>query len=325
MKSKKIYVAGKSGMVGSAIIRKLKILDNLHVHSQTRNQLDLLNSQLVEDYFYKNNFDEVYLAAAHVGGIHANDQYPADFIYNNLKIQLNVIDAAYKSGVKKLLFLGSSCIYPKLTKQPMPEEALLSGHLEKTNEPYAIAKIAGIKLCESYNRQYGVDFRSVMPTNLYGPYDNFHEMNSHVIPALIKKIDDAKNQGSDFVKLWGTGAAKREFLYVDDLAEASIFVMSLPKKEFNAIGSANESHINIGTGSDLTIKETAILISDIIGYKGSIVFDTSMPDGTPRKLLDVSKINSLGWYSKTKLKDGLNQTYQWYLKNKEKFQINGRV
>ena len=322
MKSQKIYVAGKSGMVGSAIIRKLQTLDNVHVHSQMRNQLNLLDSKLVEDYFCKNDFDEVYLTAAHVGGIHANDLYPADFIYNNLKIQLNVIDAAYKSGVKKLLFLGSSCIYPKLTKQPMPEEALLSGHLEKTNEPYAIAKIAGIKLCESFNRQYGTDFRSLMPTNLYGPRDNFDYENSHVIPALLRKFYDAIDKKKDFVEVWGTGKPMREFLHVDDLCSACEFILNLEREKFNQSISDRCSHLNVGYGEDISIKELAEKIKDVVKFKGDIKFDDSKKDGTYQKLLDSKKINSLGWKPKININDGLESTYDWFIKNKDSFRGN---
>ncbi len=294
----KIFIAGHNGMVGSAIMRQLQKDERNHLVTASRSELDLTNQQAVNQFFADNQIDQVYLAAAKVGGIHANNTYPAEFIYQNLMIEANIIHAAHQNNVQKLLFLGSSCIYPKLAQQPMKEEALLTGTLENTNEPYAIAKIAGIKLCESYNRQYGRDYRSIMPTNLYGPNDNFHPENAHVIPALIRRFHEAKINNKSQVTAWGSGKPMREFLYVDDLAEASVFVMNLDKEKYNQVTQPMLSHINVGTGTDCTIKELVETIAKVTDFQGEIIFDTSKPDGTPRKLLDVSKIEKLGWESK---------------------------
>jgi GDP-L-fucose synthase len=315
----KIYVAGHRGMVGSAIVRHLLVngVKQSQVITRARAELDLTNQAAVQTFFAQEKPDQVYLAAAKVGGIHANNTYPAEFIFDNLMMQANVIDAAFKNGVKKLLFLGSSCIYPKLASQPMLEEALLTGRLESTNEPYAIAKIAGIKLCESYNRQYGtshgVDYRSVMPTNLYGPGDNYHPENSHVIPALIRRFHEAKLASSPCVPIWGTGTPKREFLYVDDMAAASVHVMNLPLATYAQHTSPMISHINVGSGSDITIAEVAQNIAQVVGYKGSVTFDTSKPDGTLRKLMDSSRLSHLGWQAKVTLIQGLTRAYQDFL------------
>jgi GDP-L-fucose synthase len=313
----KIYVAGHQGMVGSAIARVLKNKGYANIIGRTHQELDLTNQADVNQFFREEKPDQVYLAAAKVGGIHANNTYPAEFIYNNLMVQANVIFAAYKFGIKKLLFLGSSCIYPKLAEQPMSEEALLSGRLEETNEPYAIAKIAGIKLCESYNRQYGLDYRSVMPTNLYGPGDNYHPKNSHVIPALIRRFHEAMVNESPSVMIWGSGKPRREFLFVDDMAAASFYVMNLDKAIYDQYTKPMLSHINVGFGSDVTIKELAETISDVVGYQGSIGFDTNKPDGTMRKLMDSGRLNNLGWQAKVNLKEGLEKAYCDYLTNGE--------
>tara|TARA_B100000963_G_C22618369_1_gene668583 strand:+ start:644 stop:1591 length:948 start_codon:yes stop_codon:yes gene_type:complete len=309
---KKIYVAGHKGMVGSAICRQL-VKKNANVVTVSRDELDLLNQKSVSHFFNKQKFDQVYLAAAKVGGILANNKYPADFIYQNLTIQGNVIHSAFKSGVSKLLFLGSSCIYPKLAKQPMDETELLSGHLEPTNEPYAIAKISGIKMCESFNRQYGTDYRSVMPTNLYGPGDNYHPENSHVIPALLQRFHEAKVAGEKEISVWGTGAAFREFLHVDDMALASIYIMNLKKSVYDNAVKPMASHINVGSGVDCSIKELAQTIAHVVGYQGKIVWDTSKPDGAPRKLMSSSLLNELGFKPQINLSDGLMQTYTAYL------------
>ena len=315
----KIYVAGHRGMVGSAIVRHL-IANGIkpnQIITRTHADLDLTNQAAVQAFFAKANPDQVYLAAAKVGGIHANNTYPAEFIYDNLMMQANVIDAAFRTGVKKLLFLGSSCIYPKLAPQPMREDALLTSTLESTNEPYAIAKIAGIKLCESYNRQYGashgVDYRSVMPTNLYGPGDNYHPENSHVIPALIRRFHEAKLAKSSSVAIWGTGTPKREFLYVDDMAAASVHVMNLPHATYSQHTNPMLSHINVGSGSDVSISDAAQAIAQVVGYTGNITFDASKPDGSPRKLMDSARINSLGWQAKVDLQQGLAIAYQNFL------------
>jgi GDP-L-fucose synthase len=316
----KIYVAGHRGMVGSAIVRQL--LAQGHpaeaMVTRTHAELDLTDQAAVRAFFEAEKPDQVYLAAAKVGGIHANNSYPADFIYANLMIQANVIDAAFHHGVKKLLFLGSSCIYPKLAPQPMREDALLTGTLEPTNEPYAIAKIAGIKLCESYNRQYGashgVDYRSVMPTNLYGPGDNYHPENSHVIPALIRRFHEAKLNQAYSVAIWGTGSPMREFLYVDDMAAASVHVMNLPKASYDQHTSPMLSHINVGFGQDVTIAEVARTIAQVVGYTGQVEFDTTKPDGTPRKLMDSTRLHQLGWQAHVPLKQGLALAYQDFLK-----------
>ncbi|MBE5528336.1 GDP-fucose synthetase [Laribacter hongkongensis] len=317
----KIYVAGHRGMVGSAIVRQL--LTHGHpadrIVTRTHAELDLTHQAAVNTFFADEKPDQVYLAAAKVGGIHANNTYPAEFIYQNLMMQANVIDAAFRHGVQKLLFLGSSCIYPKLAPQPMREDVLLTGTLEPTNEPYAIAKIAGIKLCESYNRQYGashgVDYRSVMPTNLYGPGDNYHPENSHVIPALILRFHEAKVNYAPGVTIWGTGTPKREFLYVDDMAAACVHVMDLPLSIYRQHTQPMLSHINVGCGHDTTIRELAETIAGVVGFKGDIVFDPSKPDGTPRKLMDGTRLNALGWRALVGLEAGLEKAYQDFLQN----------
>ncbi|MEM9966115.1 MAG: GDP-L-fucose synthase [Asticcacaulis sp.] len=313
---RKIYVAGHRGMVGGAILRRLEARkaagEAIEVITRTSGELNLTDQAAVRTFMEAERPDEVILAAAKVGGIYANNTYPAEFIYENLMIECNVIHQAYASGVKKLLQLGSSCIYPKAIPQPMREDALLTGTLEPTNEPYAIAKIAGIKLCESYNRQYGVDYRSVMPTNLYGPGDNFHPENSHVLPALIRRFHEAVRDGKDEVVIWGTGTPYREFLHVDDMAEASLFVLDLPKETYEANTEPMLSHINVGTGVDATIGDIAKIIADVTGFKGCIRFDTTKPDGTMRKLMDVSRLARMGWKSKVGLEDGLRETYAWF-------------
>ena len=313
----KIYVAGHRGMVGGAIVRALQSQGENGLVTRTHAELDLSNQAAVQAFFEEEKPDQVYLAAAKVGGIHANNTYPADFIYQNLMVQANVIEAAFRNGVKKLLFLGSSCIYPRLAEQPMREDALLTGVLEPTNEPYAIAKIAGIKLCESYNRQYGashgVDYRSVMPTNLYGPGDNYHPENSHVIPALIRRFHEAKLSGAPSVSIWGSGTPKREFLYVDDMAAASVFVMNLPQATYQQHTQPMLSHINVGFGSDVTIAELAQAVGQTVGYQGAIEFDSSKPDGAPRKWMDSSRLNALGWRARVVLADGLEQAYASFL------------
>jgi GDP-L-fucose synthase len=314
---KRIYIAGHNGMVGSAICRQLKAKSGVDIVVRERSELNLLNQRAVKSFFENESIDQVYLAAAKVGGILANNTYPADFIYENLMIESNVIHSSYLSGVSRLLFLGSSCIYPKYAEQPMREDALLTGILEATNEPYAIAKIAGIKLCESYSRQYGVDYRSVMPTNLYGENDNFHPENSHVIPAMMRRFHEATLSNKDEVVVWGTGKAMREFLHVDDMAEASIFVMDLDKTTYAANTQAMLSHINVGTGIDCTIAELAETLAEVVGFKGRIFFDTKKPDGTPRKLMNVSRLKAVGWQAKTELKEGLAATYQWFLSSQE--------
>lgn len=316
----KIYVAGHHGMVGSAIVRQLESLGHPDecILARTRAELDLTNQAAVQEFFQQERPDEVYMAAARVGGIYANNTYPADFIYQNLMVQANVIDAAFHNGVKKLLFLGSSCIYPKLASQPMAEDALLTGPLEPTNEPYAIAKIAGIKLCESYNRQYGVShgvsYRSVMPTNLYGPGDNYHPENSHVIPALIRRFHEAKRSEAPFVTIWGTGTPRREFLYVDDMAAASVYVMGLSQAIFEAHTHPMQSHLNVGYGEDIAIVELANLVGRVVGYQGEILCDSSKPDGPPRKWMDSSKLNALGWQAAVGLETGLAAAYQDFLR-----------
>jgi GDP-L-fucose synthase len=313
----KIYVAGHRGMVGSAIVRTLQQQGQTNLVTRTHAELDLTNQAAVHAFFETEKPTQVYLAAAKVGGIHANNTYPAEFIYQNLMIQANVIDAAFRSGVQKLLFLGSSCIYPKLAPQPMAEYALLTGTLEPTNEPYAIAKIAGIKLCESYNRQYGVshgiDYRSVMPTNLYGPGDNYHPENSHVIPALIRRFHEAKVTYAPAVTIWGSGTPRREFLYVDDMAAASVLVMGLPKATLDFHTQPMQSHINVGFGDDITIKELALAVGKTVGYEGTIDFDTSKPDGSPLKLMQSHRLNALGWQAKVGLEAGLAFAYQDYI------------
>jgi len=310
---KRIYIAGHRGMVGSALSRYFNGCPDVELLVRGRSDLDLTDQASVAAFFTAEAIDEVYLAAAKVGGIHANNTYPAEFLYENLMIEANVIHAAHATGVQKLLFLGSSCIYPKFANQPMQESELLTGVLEPTNEPYAIAKITGIKLCESYNRQYGRDYRSVMPTNLYGPGDNFHAENSHVVPALLRRFHEAKVNDAPSVTVWGTGAPMREFLHVDDMAKASVHVMDLDREVYAAHTRPMLSHINVGTGTDCTIRELAETISDVVGYRGHLVFDASKPDGTPRKLLDVSRLASLGWTASISLKDGLQDTYDWFV------------
>jgi len=312
-----IYVAGHRGMVGSAIVRQLEKLGCTNIVTRTHAELDLCNQAAVSSFFTENSIDAVVLSAAKVGGIHANNEYPAEFIYQNLMIESNIVHEAWSSGVKNLLFLGSSCIYPKLAEQPMREDALLTDVLESTNEPYAIAKIAGIKLCESYNRQYGTDFRSVMPTNLYGENDNFHPENSHVIPAMMRRFHEATQSDADEVVVWGTGKPMREFLHVDDMAAACLHVIQLESEFYEAKTETMLSHINVGTGVDCTIKELAETMARVVGFKGKIVFDTSKPDGTPRKLMDVSRLKSLGWEARISLEDGLRTTYQWFLDNED--------
>ena len=310
-----IYVAGHRGMVGSAIVRELALRGCGNIITRTHQELDLTNQEQVNRFFSENKIDQVYLAAAKVGGIHANATFPAEFIYENLMIEANVIQAAWQSGIKKLLLLGSSCIYPRDAEQPMAEAALLTGLLEPTNEPYAIAKIAGIKLCESYNRQYGTDFRSVMPTNLYGPGDNYHPDNSHVIPGLIRRFHDAKLNGDESVVIWGSGTPRREFLYVDDMARASVVIMNLDSNVYGRHTSPRLSHINIGTGTDITIRELAELIGKVIGFKGNLLFDREKPDGAPRKLMDVARQKSLGVEAVTDFHEGLQKSYRSYLDN----------
>lgn len=307
---KRIFVAGHRGMVGSAIVRCLEAQGHTHIITRSRSELDLTDQAQVRAFFAEERPQEVYVAAAKVGGIHANNSFPAEFIYSNLMVEANLIHESWRTGVGKLLFLGSSCIYPRLAQQPMSEDALLTGKLEPTNEPYAIAKIAGIKLCESYNRQYGCDFRSVMPTNLYGPGDNYHPENSHVLPAMIRRFHEAKAGDAPAVVIWGTGSPKREFLYVDDMARACVHVMDLPREAYAAHTDVMASHINVGTGEDLSIAELAQMVSEVVGYRGSIHYDTSKPDGAPRKLLDISRIRQLGWKPEVALRDGIANAYE---------------
>ena len=310
--SSKIYVAGHKGMAGSAIVRQLKQEGFKNIITAQRSELDLSDQSNVRFFFKENKLDCVVLAAAKVGGIQANNDYPAEFIYQNLAIQSNVIFESYKSGIKNLLFLGSACIYPKNSDQPMVESDLLSGKLESTNEPYAIAKIAGIKLCESFNRQYGTDYRSVMPTNLYGPNDNFHKENSHVLPAFIRRFHEAKINDLKNVSIWGTGTPKREFLHVHDMASACVHIMKIPQEKFKEYINPMVSHINVGGNNEVSIKELAELVKSIVGYKGNLLFDHSKPDGVERKFLDSSILSSLGWHYKINLEDGIKQTYEWY-------------
>ena len=316
---KNVYVAGHNGMVGSALVRLLGNRPDVTLITRNRAELDLTNQAAVQAFFAATDIDEVYLAAARVGGIIANSTYPADFIYENLIMECNIIQAAHQCGVQKLLFLGSSCIYPKLAAQPMRETELLCGPLEPTNEPYAIAKIAGIKLCESYNRQHGRDYRSVMPTNLYGPNDNFHPDNSHVIPGLLRRFHEAKLNDDKEVTAWGSGAPMREFLHVDDMAAASIHVMELSKEAYQSHTEPTLSHINVGTGVDCTIKELVDTVAKVVGYGGHIAWDTSKPDGTPRKLLDVTRLAELGWQYHYSLEEGLENAYAWFLDHQDSF------
>lgn len=311
----KIYVAGHNGLVGSSIIRELSRRGFTNLIFRTRKELDLTNQSAVQSFFFSEKPDYVILAAAKVGGIHANETYAAEFIYDNIMIEANIIHSAYKANVSRLLFLGSTCIYPKLADQPMKEESLLTDSLEPTNEPYAIAKIAGIKICESYNRQYKTDFRSVMPTNLYGPNDNFHAINSHVIPGLMSRFHSAKINNDSEMTIWGSGKPMREFLHVDDMANASLFVLGLEKENYQAITSPMCSHLNVGTGIDITIQKLSELMKKITEFKGDLIFDTSKPDGPLRKLSDVSRLNKMGWTSSIDLEDGLKKTYSWYLEN----------
>jgi GDP-L-fucose synthase len=319
MAVKRIYVAGHRGMVGSAIVRQLEARGDCEIVTRTHAELDLVDQAAVRAFFADTQLDEVYVAAAHVGGIHANNTYPADFIYDNLMIECNLIQAAHRAGVQKLLCLGSSCIYPRNAEQPMREDALLTGVLEATNEPYAVAKIAGIKLCESYNRQHGRDYRSVMPTNLYGQNDNFHPDNSHVIPALMRRFHAAVQAGDEEVVIWGSGTPMREFLHVDDMAAASIHVMNLDDETYRRHTQPMLSHINVGTGQDCTIRELAETMARVTGFKGKLSFDASKPDGTPRKLLDVSRLAALGWRATTGLEEGLRSTYAWFLANQDRY------
>lgn len=314
----KIYVAGHRGMVGSAILRNLQSRrnagENLNLITRNRTELDLTDQASVRDFLQKERPDQIILAAAKVGGIMANESYPAQFIYENLMIECNVIHQAYAAGVRGFLYLGSSCIYPRLAAQPMAEDALLKGALEPTNEPYAVAKIAGIKLCESYNRQYGVDYRAVVPANLYGPGDNFHPVNSHVLPAIIRRLHDAVQSQTCDVVIWGTGKPRREFLHVDDMAAASLFVMDLPSETYKRETEERKSHINIGSGTDVAIHELAEIVARVVGYTGGLIFDATKPGGAPRKLMDVSKLARLGWTHNIELEDGIRSTYDWYLK-----------
>jgi len=310
-KASKIYVAGHRGLVGSAIMRQLDAMGCSNILTRTHSELDLVNQDQVQAFFEKEKPEYVFLAAAKVGGIYANNTYPADFIYQNMMIEANIIDAAYRNDVERILFLGSSCIYPRAVEQPMREDALLTGVLEPTNEPYALAKIAGIKLCESYNRQYGTDYRSVMPTNLYGKGDNFHPENSHVIPAVMRRIHEAKERGDTEVVVWGSGKPMREFLHVDDMASACLYVMMLNKETYEANTEPMLSHINVGTGIDCTIREMAETIKKVVGFKGELVFDKTKPDGAMRKLMDVSRLKTMGWEASISFEEGLADTYQW--------------
>ncbi|MEM6582907.1 MAG: GDP-L-fucose synthase [Pseudomonadota bacterium] len=313
----RIFVAGHNGMVGSALVRQLSQDPQNEIVTRTRAELDLTDQQGVADLFVSEQIDEVYLGAAKVGGIHANDTYPAEFIYDNLMVECNVVHQAWKNGVKKLLFLGSSCIYPRMASQPIKERELMQGSLEPTNEPYALAKIAGIKLCESYNRQYNTDYRSVMPTNLYGPGDNYHPENSHVIPALLRRFHEAKLNNAKSISIWGTGKALREFLHVDDMARASILIMNLPKAQYQQITDPRLSHVNVGSGIDCSIAELVTSISEVTGFHGNIDYDSSKPDGAPRKLMDNTKLRQLDWSPSFSLKAGLEDAYQWYVENME--------
>lgn len=322
MSNRKIFVAGHKGMVGSAICRQLENDSEVEVLTASRDELDLLSQSAVADFLNGEKPDAVILAAAKVGGIHANNEYPAEFIFENLQIQNNVINGSHLADIQSLLFLGSSCIYPKMAEQPMAEDALLSGKLEPTNEPYAIAKIAGIKMCESYNRQYGRDYRSIMPTNLYGPGDNFHPDNSHVLPALLLRFHFAKINGDKEVLVWGSGEPKREFMHVDDMAAASLFVMGLSDDAYHSQMPPMQSHINVGSGKDVSIGELSSKIAQAVGYEGQITFDISRPDGSPRKLMNVDLLKNLGWEFQVGLEEGINLTYQWFLENEKTLRIN---
>ena len=321
MSARKIFVAGHKGMVGSAICRQLANDGDVKILTAQRDELDLLSQTEVQDFLNQERPDVVVLAAAKVGGIHANNEYPAQFIYENLQMQNNIIHGCHLADVQRLLFLGSSCIYPKMAEQPMAEGELLTGKLEPTNEPHAIAKIAGIKMCESYNRQYGRDYRSVMPTNLYGPGDNFHPKNSHVLPALMLRFHEAKINGDSEVVVWGSGKPKREFLHVDDMTAASIFVMGISKDDYQKQTPPMQSHINVGAGQDVSIAELASMIAQVVGYRGQIVFDTSKPDGSPRKLMNVDLLKSLGWKQQIELMQGLEQTYGWFIDNQNSLRV----
>jgi GDP-L-fucose synthase len=310
-----IFVAGHNGMVGSAIVRRLKAAGYRNLLLRSRRDLDLTEQGQVREFFAREKPAVVYLAAARVGGIYANNTFPGEFIYQNLAIFMHVVEAAYRNQCRRLLFLGSSCIYPRLAPQPMPESALLTGPLEPTNEPYAIAKIAGIKMCDAYNRQFGTDYRSVMPTNLYGPNDNYDLKTSHVMPALLRKFHEAKTAGAPEVEVWGSGRPRREFLHVDDMADACVFIMNLPKERFAAVTSAMVSHVNVGTGEDVSIGELATIVGEVVGYRGAIRFNPEYPDGTPRKLLDVSVLRSLGWTPKIALREGIRSAYEWFRDN----------
>ena len=318
----KIYIAGHRGMVGSAIVRELERKGHTNLVFRTHQELDLTNQLAVQNFFHQEKPDQVYLAAARVGGIYANNTFPAEFIYDNVMVQSNVIHQAFMHGVKKLLFLGSSCIYPRMASQPMSEDALLTGKLEPTNEPYAIAKIAGIKMCESYNRQYGathgVDYRSVMPTNLYGPGDNYHPENSHVIPALIRRFHEAKVSGTPQVVIWGSGKPYREFLYVDDMAKASVYVMELAKEQYDQVTEPMQSHLNVGFGSDVTIAQLAQAVAKAVGYPRTIALDPTKPDGSPKKLMNSKRLNTLGWKAAVSLDDGLALAYAQFVKDHAK-------
>ena len=317
----RIYIAGHHGMVGSALVRALERAGHTNLVTRTHADLDLIDQAAVDAFFAEQRPTQVYLAAARVGGIHANDTYPAEFLYQNLLIEANIIHAAWRHGVERLLFLGSSCIYPRLAPQPMHESTLLTGPLEPTNEPYAIAKIAGIKLCESYNRQYGTDFRSVMPTNLYGPGDNFDLNDSHVLPALIRRFHEARVAGASRVTVWGSGMPRRELMHVDDMAAACVHVMGLTPEVWRAHTDPRCSHLNVGTGVDVTIAELARLVAEVVGFEGEIVFDTGKPDGTPHKLLDVGRLRGLGWAARIALADGIRQTYRWFLENQGQLRL----
>ncbi|EIQ74677.1 MULTISPECIES: GDP-L-fucose synthase [Citrobacter] len=319
MQKKRVYIAGHRGMVGSAIYRQLAQREDVELIIRNREQLNLLDTTAVNDFFTSEHIDQVYLAAAKVGGIMANNNYPSDFIYENMMMESNILHAAHNSNVEKLLFLGSSCIYPKFAQQPIKESELLQGSLEPTNEPYAIAKIAGIKLCESYNRQHRRDYRSVMPTNLYGPNDNFHKDNSHVIPALLRRFHEATQRDDKYVEVWGSGKPMREFLHVDDMAAASIHVMELDNEVWQENTEPMLSHVNVGTGEDCTIRELSNAIAKVVGFRGDIIFDASKPDGTPRKLLDVSRLRRLGWHHEIGLEQGLVNTYRWFLDNQQRY------